>query len=61
MVRVDAEDLRPAFSACIFEVEVDICKSLVHLGVDLFVVYAGLGMPTAYEGKFILDLWSPGE
>lgn len=52
VVGVHAEDLRPAFAACVFEVEVYVCEGLVDLGVDFFVEYTGLGVPSAWrKGK----------
>lgn len=45
MVRVNSEYLLPTFSACIFQVQVDVGKSLVDLLIDLFEVNASLGVP----------------
>ncbi len=48
VVRVDAENLGPAFSARIFEVVVNILEGLVDLGIDFEQVLAGLTIPSTY-------------
>lgn len=48
MIRVDPENLLPAFPASVFEVEVHVGKGLLDLSVDFTVVDAGFGIPPAY-------------
>lgn len=47
MVRVDTEDLFPALSARVLEVQFHVGKRLVDLGVDFLVEFSGLGIPAA--------------
>lgn len=47
VIRVDTEDLRPAFSASIFEGQIHVGERLVDLGIDFTVEDACVGIPAA--------------
>jgi hypothetical protein len=49
VVGVHAEDLRPAFASCVFEIQVYVCEGLVDLCVDVLVEYARLRVPSAWR------------
>jgi hypothetical protein len=49
VVGVHAEDLRPAFTSCVFEVQVYVSEGLVDLCVEFFVEYARLRVPSAWR------------
>lgn len=51
MVRIDSENLRPAFSSRISEVQIDVRESLVDLCVDFGVVDSRLGIPTSWSNQ----------
>lgn len=48
MIRIDPEDLRPAFSTCILEVKLYVCERLIDLLIDFFEELAGLWVPAAW-------------
>lgn len=51
MVRVDAENLVPAFTTSILQVVLDIGERLVDLLIDFPVKLAGLTVPTTYTRR----------
>jgi hypothetical protein len=52
MVRIHAEDLFPALSSSVLQVQFDISESLVDLLVDLLVENACFRFPAACDGGF---------
>ena len=52
MVRIHAEDLFPALSSGVLQVQLDIRESLVNLLVDLLVENACFRVPAACDGGF---------
>lgn len=47
MIRVDSEDLFPAFAAGVLQVALNILEGLVDLSIDFAVELEGLGVPAA--------------
>lgn len=48
MVRIDAEDLRPALASRVLEAALNVLEGEVDLGVDLLFKFSRLGVETAY-------------
>lgn len=54
MITVHPIHLRPSFTACVFQTQIDVCEGLLDLCIDGGVVYAGLRVPATLEANFSL-------
>lgn len=67
MVRVHPEHLTPALSACVLQVQLDVCEGLVDLRVDFPVDDPGVGVPASWGdlvlsfkvGRIVREVGSP--
>lgn len=55
MIRIDAEDLRPALPAGVLETAFDIGKRKIDLGIDLLLKHARFGVPSAWVVLAVAD------